>query len=376
MVRKRTRSLWLATLTLAFGVVLTGTLAVGASAGGTEDSCATVEQYSLERQTNIHAAQILASCGRGETGGFALHEFSALRRLGATAPELGGVDRDVTAGAGDVLPHITQSETQTWAEGNTTVVTYNDSKTAPSCYSGGSVSQDNGTSWTYLNSRPFCTGHGTGFGDPVVVYDRAHTKWVAIFLASGCGGQGLGVWTSPDGVTWSTGACAHNGSSDDRESGWVDNDPSSPFYGRIYVSWNNFAVGGGALQVAWSSDGALTWSAPVTVNPSFNRNVQVTTGVGGTGTVFIASMNEGGGGTAPRHEPRLPLDQRRRHVVPDHHGAVVRASGSGELQHELVLPRHVQHADLRLLALHGLGRHRRRPERDHPLRVHAGRRGR
>ena len=139
MVGTRKRSLWLATLTLAFGVVLTGTLAVGASAGGTESSCATVEQYSLEKQTNVHAAQILASCGRGEAGGFALHEFSALRRLGATAPELGGVDRDVTAGAGDVLPHITQSETQTWAEGNTTVVTYNDSKTAPSCYSGGSV---------------------------------------------------------------------------------------------------------------------------------------------------------------------------------------------------------------------------------------------
>ena len=48
------------------------------------------------------------------------------------------------------------------------------------------------------------------------------------------------------------GVCAHNGGSDDRESGYVDNNPSSPFYGRMYLSWNNFAIGGGALQVTSS----------------------------------------------------------------------------------------------------------------------------
>ena len=38
----------------------------------------------------------------------------------------------------------------------------------------------------------------------VVVYDQAHAKWIAVFLASGCGGQGMGVWTSADGITWSS----------------------------------------------------------------------------------------------------------------------------------------------------------------------------
>ena len=30
-------------------------------------------------------------------------------------------------------------------------------------------------------------------------------------------------------------------------SGWADNNPSSPFANRMYISWNNFAVGGGAI---------------------------------------------------------------------------------------------------------------------------------
>ena len=142
---------------------------------------------------------------------------------------------------------MTQSETQTWAQGNTVVTAYNDSRTAPTCYSGGSYSTDNGVTFTNLNTRPFCSGHGTGFGDPVVVYDQAHAKWIAVFLASGCGGQGMGVWTSTDGSTWTPGACAHNGGSDDRESGYGGQQPLEPAFRPEYVSWNNFAVGGGAL---------------------------------------------------------------------------------------------------------------------------------
>src|SRR5439155_21024488 len=107
------------------------------------------------------------------------------------------------------------------------------------------------------------------------------------------------LWPSPDGVTWPAGACAHNGSLDDRDSMWADNNPVSPYYGRMYVSFNNFAVGGGALQVVYSDIGT-TWTSPITLNGSFIRNIQVTGDLQGSGRVYVAAINEGGGGFAMR----------------------------------------------------------------------------
>src|SRR6476659_5603890 len=245
----RSRKLGLATLLALIGVMLTGTIAAQATPGKSQPGmCAQIERLSLEKQMNAHAAQILAACGRGSASpSSSAAQFSSLRVLDPHV--YGGPDVNEITGGEGAFPHVTQSETQTWAQGNTVVTAYNDSRSAPSCYSGGSYSTDNGVTFTNMNSRPFCSGHGTGFGDPVVVYDQAHAKWIAVFLASGCGGQGLAVWTSPDGSTWAPGPCAHNGGGDDRESGTVDNNASSPHFGRMYVSWNDFNVGQGALEV-------------------------------------------------------------------------------------------------------------------------------
>jgi hypothetical protein len=156
---------------------------------------------------------------------------------------------------------------------------------------GGSRSTDGGTTWT--NTHPFCAPGGrVNFGDPTVVYDAMHSVWVAGYLSSGgapsCGGQGIGTSRSTnDGATWTVGNCAHVGTSDDRESMWVDNSPSSPFFGRIYFTWNDFAVGGGALYSTYSTDGGVTWTPAVQVFPSFRRDVQVTTDP--DGDVFLAT---------------------------------------------------------------------------------------
>jgi hypothetical protein len=80
---------------------------------------------------------------------------------------------------------------------------------------------------------------------------------------------------------------------------WVDNNSSSPFYGRMYISLNNFAVGGGALQIVYSDNGT-TWTGPVTLNGSFIRDIQITGDLQGSGRVYVAAMNEGGGGLTTR----------------------------------------------------------------------------
>ena len=66
----------------------------------------------------------------------------------------------------------------------------------------------------------------------------------------------------------------------------------------MYVSWNDFGIGAGALVLSRSTDNGNTWSSEVTVTntSTFIRDVQITGDQSGNGTVYIAGMDEGGGG--------------------------------------------------------------------------------
>jgi hypothetical protein len=271
--------------------LVAGSLQAAAASGPT--TCADIATYHVAMQMNAHADAILRACG------VAPAPARSQQELPGGGVNLGGTDIDLINGGEGTYPQVTQSETQTWAAGNTIVTAYNASPTTSTCYGNASTSIDGGATFTFLN-HPFCNGHGTNYGDPVALHDQLHGLWAAVFLASGCGGQGMGVWTSTDGLSWKTGACAHNGSSDDRESGSVDDSASSPFYGRMYLTWNDFTQANANIFVTHSDDGGTTWSAPTLVetNLSFIRNVQVTTGP--DGSVFIAGMDEGGGGLGNR----------------------------------------------------------------------------
>ena len=264
--------------------------------------CSTIPARGIDKQENLRASLIRVYCGQEQAGG---PETAGPGYEGFPiyVPEaLGTTDVNLVTGA-ETSPHVTQSETFVWSEGTSVVTTFNDSRTAPSCYGGGAWSSDGGVTFTRLDPSPFCSGHGTNFGDPTVVYNQNLDKWYASFLATGCGGQGIGVWESTNGgMTWSTGACAHSGTSDDRQSHWVDNNPvtstgsANPYYGRMYISWNDFA----SLQRIFvtHSDNGTTWSTPVALTTGFTRNVQLTGGP--DGTVFVAAMDEGGGGSNNR----------------------------------------------------------------------------
>ena len=121
--------------------------------------CATIERFHLEKQMNQRAADILAACGRySSRAPDTRATFSALARLSSSPNDYGGTDANtITAGGEGAFPKVTQSEVQVWAQGNTVVALFNDTRTSPACYSGGSYSTNGGATWTNLNSRPFCS---------------------------------------------------------------------------------------------------------------------------------------------------------------------------------------------------------------------------
>jgi len=155
----------------------------------------------------------------------------------------GAADKNLITGT-ETSPNITQSETFTWANPdnpNQVIVAYNDSRgrnASPINISGASVSTDGGTTFTRLTNASGQSPFAGTEGDPVVFYNRPTSTWFTVWLDTGCGAQGLGGYksaTPSDPNSW-THFCVHNNSQDDRESGWVDENSSSPFADRMYVS--------------------------------------------------------------------------------------------------------------------------------------------
>jgi N-acetylneuraminic acid mutarotase len=264
--------------------------------------CAQAIAQGVEKQLNMRAAQIRVQCGLEKPGETTPESLEVSPATATDANAYGGTDVQVNNASADTYSHVTQSETFIAANANTVIVAYNSSTGAPGNYSGISYSTNGGNTFTEIRPSPFATGHGTNFGDPVALYNSKYGKWVTVWITAGgdCGTQGLGSWSSTNGTSWGASACVHVGTSDDRESGWVDNNPSSPYYGKMYVSWNDFSTTNGNLVVATSTNGGASWSAPVTIfSSSFMRDAQMTGGQ--DGSVFIVGMDEGGGGTNPRH---------------------------------------------------------------------------
>jgi len=286
---------------LLLGACVLGSGIAQAQTTTTGIPCSDIAARHLLIQDNLGAGRTLIECGVVQ---------------GGTPDSLHGAGEDEPTVPPNVLvstnvcsnDECVRSESMVWhslrAGDNTTVVNFNANYNAGSCYSGISYSTDG---VTFHESQALCNGHGENIGDPLVVFNKKLNMWFAGDLATGCGGEGLGSWSSSDGQTWTTASCIHSGSADDRPSMWVDNNPFSRAYGRMYVSFNNFNVGGGALYVTHSDDGS-TWSTPVQLSSSFIRDVQITGTPPGPpapnatyiSTVFVAAMDEGGGGLASR----------------------------------------------------------------------------
>ncbi len=126
-------------------------------------------------------------------------------------------------------------------------------------FTGFSRSTDGGA--TFTDQGPLGAGSG---GDPAIVWRRTDGNFYFAALAGG----DLRIWKSTDDCTTFTAiGLIHDGSSDDKELMAVDNDPSSPYYGRLHVVWTNFGTDG-RIYATYSDDAGATWSTPKAVSSS------------------------------------------------------------------------------------------------------------
>jgi hypothetical protein len=271
--------------------------------------CSKIQQLGIDKMENLRAGAIMIFCGQAKGGsepgeGGASTAFSKLVK-NLTAPLVyGSTDVDLVTGT-ETSPNITQSETFSTAnpdDPNEIVVAYNDSRglnANPLVISTVSVSTDGGTTFTLVTNASGQSPFPNNFGDPVVLYNKPTQTWFTVWLDgnAGCTLGGFKSTDPSDPDSW-THFCVHPSGGDDRESGWADNNPASPFFGNMYISWNDFNVGAGALVVSRSTDNGSTWSSAITVanTGTFVRNTQITGDMSGNGTLYIAGMDEGGGG--------------------------------------------------------------------------------
>ncbi|GAA3694888.1 sialidase family protein [Nonomuraea antimicrobica] len=137
------------------------------------------------------------------------------------------------------------------------------------------TSGDDGGTWA-KGVLPGLTVFGGGpyarVSDPSVAFDARHGVWLVSSLAlndaGGAGGAVSGaavlVSRSTDGgLTWGAPVTAASGGDLDKSWAVCDNAAASPHHGRCYVVFDDHGAGN-AIKVARSSDGGLTWAVTET----------------------------------------------------------------------------------------------------------------
>jgi len=200
--------------------------------------------------------------------------------LGAVRPGT-GVVRIATDSATDAgAQHASLVEPHAAANGRNVVAVFQSGRffDGGAAVVGFAVSADAGRTWrsgvlpslTTASSPP---GPYARASDPVVAWDARHGHWLAATLALGDETTAITVSPSADGAGWgapvaavTSGRVEETGEEETAlDKNWLacDNGSASPFFGRCYLVYTDFRRGGVALQS--SSDGGVTWTAPVTV---------------------------------------------------------------------------------------------------------------
>ncbi len=266
-LRKIAYTVILCLLTLTF--LNAGFLEAGVSDSGPAkldkapaDVCAQLDDPAKRPLMDGILFYLLRACGREHELGRVTNAPGFVRQGEGTTAD---VDVPVNDPSGDTgTSSHTQSETSLSLNETTGTICsgYNDSWhyfANAEGFTGYSRSTDGGQTFTDQGAL----GAGS-FGDPSIVWRKADETFYFAALTSGS----LGLWKSTDDCQSFTSVGAiHSGSSDDKELMAVDNSPTSPNYGRLYVVWTDFGTGG-YIYSTYSDNLGVTWSTAKKLSPT------------------------------------------------------------------------------------------------------------
>ncbi len=171
--------------------------------------------------------------------------------------------------------HATEVEPHMLANGTTLVAAFQVGRIAPGGATniGWATSTDSGTTWAHGFLPGLTTGEGSGpydaVSDPAVAYDAKHNVWMiaSLPISKTSATPAVAVSRSTDGgLTWQNPASVDT-TSESSDKNWIvcDSAAASPHYGNCYVEWDDPANAAfpNILLMSTSTDGGVTWSAPV-----------------------------------------------------------------------------------------------------------------
>lgn len=184
----------------------------------------------------------------------------------------------------------TQSETSIVAVGDVVCAAWNDAGEGfgANGFSGYGFSVDRGD--TFTDGGPFPGGpDDINLGDPSLAYSVRDDTFYYAALSS----LGLSMWRSKDGCQTFAYVGPISFGFDDKELMAIDNTPTSPYFGRIYVGWTDFGRFTDRNVATYSDDGGLSWATEVTMPGSGPAGQGMWPAVAPNGDVYFALVNRG-----------------------------------------------------------------------------------
>ncbi|MFK8032043.1 MAG: thrombospondin type 3 repeat-containing protein [Gammaproteobacteria bacterium] len=223
--------------------------------------------------------KLLIMCGRqSELGTVKSAKFKA------QAGKAPGTDTLVNDPTGEFSATKTQNETSIARNEVTGTLCsgFNDSfsgVTTTGGFTGFARSTDDGVTFTDQGALS-----DNSNGDPSIVWRRIDQNFYFATLHT----NGIGVWRSTDDCsTFDFIGLSSSSGGDDKEILVVDNNPASPFYGRMHVSWIDFGAGAQIFNT-FSADSGATWSAPLAVSAPGSPVQGAWPGIAADGTVYVS----------------------------------------------------------------------------------------